>query len=72
MRRRVAEAMAAASGIELGRCLPWVDPAIRAMCEPLSKMIEAGMRCRCDGQGISLEAVIAIWHAMINAAADTD
>jgi hypothetical protein len=30
------------------------------------------MRCRCDGQGISLEAVIAIWHPMINAAADTD
>ena len=72
MRRRVAEAVAAASGVELGRCLRWADPAIRAMREPLPKMVEAGMRCRRDGQEIPREAVIAIWHAMIDAAADTD
>ncbi len=30
------------------------------------------MRCRHDGQEVPREAVIAIWHAMIDAAADTD
>jgi hypothetical protein len=72
MRRRVAEAMAAASGVELGKCLPWADPAIRAMREPLPKMVEAGMRCRQDGQEVSRETAIAVWHAMVDAAADTD
>lgn len=72
MRRRVAEAVAAASGVKLGKCLPWAEPAIRAMREPLPNMVEAGMRCRHDGHGVPRETVIAIWHAMIDAATDTD
>jgi hypothetical protein len=72
MRRCVAEAISAASGIELGKCMPWADPAIRAMREPLPNMVEAGMHCRHDGQEVPRETVLAIWHAMIDAAADTD